>query len=56
MVGWMVGGRLGTIEILSVVSLPNDPHGMFGGSGTVVEVIAENDEIGLKLFTVSVHT
>ena len=26
------------------------------GSGSVVEVIAENDEIGLKLFTVSVHT
>ena len=26
------------------------------GSGSVVEVIAANDEIGLKLFTVLVHT
>ena len=27
-----------------------------GGSGAVVEIIAENDEIGLKLFTGLVHT
>ena len=27
-----------------------------GGSGSVVEVIVLNDEIGLKLFTVLVHT